>query len=420
MSISNSSIMRRSNRDRKQPEIYDGGRRCRPQEGEGRKRRRSLLDDEDDKGEMMMSSTDDEEQEDMSSSRPVDFIMSMEEKKIVDFGMVLEEEEKIVDYTMSQEEKNLLIRRSQGGRPRDHTDDAETPPVKRIALGLGVTKLGNLAHRFGELLKVRILIAMTDSLFEIAIMCVTFFSRLRFFFLQKSRASGGIYMKDAVEILGATHRRMYEISNVLQGADLITVHHKEQKYNNRTVLHWTQNAQMLHHSNKNAQMLQHSNKKLQAEEKQLDKWMKELQESKNKRKGSNNNKRTKTLMYITKDDLLKQRQGGVDLILAPQQGSVLYIPPPTSIKSYSLRVESPPKEMVSSDATAYLLEDDGHLKTLELGVLPLPLLASCCSDFSITNLEAAPPTACCSDFSITHLEPPPLTACSSDNSDWEF
>ena len=129
-----------------------------------------------------------------------------------------------------------------------------------------------------------------------------------------------------------------------------------------------------------------------------------------------NDKFDDTRLYITKNELWKQRQGGVDLILAPQPGAVLHVPitpmtpltngiaVPANQSSYSFQLVSPtPLNMPShssTDSVAYLLEDNGILKSLDLGAPPLPLLASCCSDFS-----------------LVHLAPPALT---STPSDWSF
>ena len=157
------------------------------------------------------------------------------------------------------------------------------------------------------------------------------------------------------------------------------------------------------------------NQKLEDELNQLNEWIHEL---KHPRYQSNTTSPWRSIekklldttkLYVTKDELWKQHQGGVDLILAPQPGTVLYIPStpvtpcantpsaPSHDSSYSLQLMSPPSAR-SSEATAFLLEDNGVLKSLELGAPPPPLLASCCSDFSLVHLASPILTPSTSDW----------------------
>ena len=200
---------------------------------------------------------------------------------------------------------------------------------------------------------------------------------------------------------------------MLDGAGLVTI---DRTCKSNSIITWNQSPcslieqlQCLH------------NQQLQEELNKMQDWMSEMKSAHHQpnpaQKGAIGNVALDSnKLYITKNELWKQRQGGVDLILAPQPGAVLHVPTtpmsPLANRShlcahqstYSFQLVSPtPLKMPSlssTDSIAFILEDNGILKSLDLGAPPPPLLASCCSDFS-----------------LLHLAPPSLTASTSD---WSF
>ncbi|KAI2500707.1 hypothetical protein MHU86_13790 [Fragilaria crotonensis] len=242
------------------------------------------------------------------------------------------------------------------------------------------------------------------------------FSAQRFAKILQNRERGAISFIEAKQLLEVNSRRLYDILHVLDGAGLITVDRTSKKSN--CIITWNG---PLHSPIEESQLLH--NQKLHQELIQMNDWMRQMEKPYHQPNTCPSGTMTNdtfddTKLYITKNELWKQRRGGVDLILAPQPGAVLHVPttPMTPLatgsalsthhSTYSFQLVSPtPLNMPShssTDSVAYLLEDSGILKSLDLGAPPLPLLASCCSDFS--QLHLAPPslTPSTSDWSFHH------------------
>jgi hypothetical protein len=214
-------------------------------------------------------------------------------------------------------------------------------------------------------------------------------------------------------------RRLYDILHVLDGAGLITI--SKRKVN--SLISWKASSC----GSIRAQL--HSNRILEQEMDLLDAWTNSIKRYKSKREID-----VKGLLYINKNDLFTQRRDhSVDLILAPEEGSILQIPNSQELQTnnlspmtnggtmtpYFLRLLPPSRETLvvdeSSDmltfcpestAKAFIMEETGVLKNLPLlGSSTPPLLARCCSDFSLLNIEPPRLTPCNSDWTFQSMMP---------------
>jgi E2F/DP family winged-helix DNA-binding domain len=235
----------------------------------------------------------------------------------------------------------------------------------------------------------------------------------------KTQTNDTVLFLHATEILGCNARRLYDILHVLDGAGLITF---ERLKSNSTIT-WIGGGKDKKRQHPPSVQHRHiiRNRQLGEELVKLDAWLQILKQphrmSQQQEQGSIQRRNSNTTttrhaatidqakLYVTKNDIWQQRKGsGVDLILASQPGSVLQVQTPRTATpprgtatppTYSFQLVPPPQPVLagsSSPVIAFFLEENGVLKPLELGVPPPPLLASCCSDFSLVHLAAPFPT----------------------------
>mmetsp|Transcript_14156 Transcript_14156/g.21610 ORF Transcript_14156/g.21610 Transcript_14156/m.21610 type:complete len:180 (-) Transcript_14156:1231-1770(-) len=179
-------------------------------------------------------------------------------------------------------------------------------------------------------------------------------------------------MDDACQTLDIKKRRLYDVLQVLEGAGVIErpmvteqLAGTRQKKYIRWILptpNWQEECREI--------------QKLKEEEASLDAWIEKL---------SNSSITEHSLLYTTPQDLLahNHHEGHVDLIVSSPRGSQLDFVSGTGLRiSQSSRSEG-------SGGKVFVMEDNGMLQPIDHRIQPTPLLARCCSDFSIKALSTS-------------------------------
>jgi len=218
----------------------------------------------------------------------------------------------------------------------------------------------------------------------------------KFVTLIQSRG-GYISVEDATNTMQVTRRRLYDVLQVLEGVGGLVNRYRPEKGRKRNcsrtaIIQWLPPAAAVsrncYHQNNNkeeALLLQEKLHQQQKEESQLDEWILKLSSSSYNYNTENNNASSlSSLMYATRQDLFLHNhiKGHVDLIVSSPRGSELQCIGETSLRI----VLPPPHNNDNNRSKAFVLEDNGKLQALDHLTMPKPLLAPCCSDFSIQAL----------------------------------
>jgi len=195
----------------------------------------------------------------------------------------------------------------------------------------------------------------------------------KFVTLIKSRG-GFLSVEDASQTMQVTRRRLYDVLHVLEGAGLVQRYRPEGRDCRTAIIQWLPLSRS-YQKELQEQELEKLRQQHQ-EEAQLDKWIVQLSVCPTE---------NASFMYATRQDLLSHnhRKGHVDLIVSSPRGSQLQC-----IGGTSLRI-IPGSHNTDCGSKAFVLEDNGKLQPLDHLTEPTPLLARCCSDFSVQALKTS-------------------------------
>mmetsp|Transcript_18790 Transcript_18790/g.27786 ORF Transcript_18790/g.27786 Transcript_18790/m.27786 type:complete len:176 (+) Transcript_18790:717-1244(+) len=175
-------------------------------------------------------------------------------------------------------------------------------------------------------------------------------------------------MDDTCQVLEIKKRRLYDVLHVLEGVGL--VERSQQDNNRERMIRWVSPP------SEERKEQRKKIRELKEEEARLDKWTAKL---------SNSSTKDNFLLYAMPEDMLahNHRKGDVDLIVSSPRGSKLQFVTGTSLRiTQSLHGES-------NGSKAFVMEDNGKLQPIDHRIEPTPLLARCCSDFSIQALSTS-------------------------------